>query len=172
MVKGKNQRRPIETALEMRSRMARERDMAETAKRPLVTAEMAQHGDYREDKVDVSGRAVKVMINRGGSTVQRWLHAANDDHIGDAEKAAIRYCMALWQRLDRKGPRDVVVDCSSDGMSEHEALSELARFKREIPPKYWAVFENVCRFEQTATARHTKVTVAFVAGMIAMWCRL
>lgn len=169
MAKAKSSKKFNETFLQRQARLARDREFAEQRDRPLVTDEMAQHGDYEEGWTELEGNRARVVINRGGSTVQRWLSGPHDHHIGEAEKAAIRYCLSLWQRIDCKGPRVIRVDCDAEGASEHEALAELASFKARIPARYWDVFENVCRFELAATARHTKVTVGFVAGMIAMW---
>ena len=175
MARGRNAKKkapPNETFLQRQSRLARDKEFAEQRDRPLVTDEMARQGQYEEGWTEIDGKRARVVINRGGATVERWLNAASDEHIGEKERAAIRYCLALWQKIDRKGPRTVIVDGDGDGMSEHEALSELAAFKRKFPPRYWATFENICRFGEAAPTRHAKVTVALVAGMIAMWCNL
>lgn len=170
MAKGRGRAaRASETYLERQSRMARERDLAEAARQPLVTPEAEQHGDYHEAWTEVDGRRRKVLLNRGGSTVQRWLNSRPDDILGDSERAAIRYCQRLWARLDYHGPAVVFVDCGSDGHAEHEALAELAALKIRLPLRHWTTFENICRFEHAANSRHAKVTVAFVAGMIALW---
>lgn len=160
---------PGETWLQWQSRLARARDLAESAKQPLVTPEAAANGDYKEGWTEIDGMRARVMINRGGSTIQRWLNSPADDIMDDSERAAIRYCQRLWARLDYHAPCMVVVDCGTDGMAEHEALAELAALKIRLPSRHWAVFENICRFEQPATDRHSRLTVAFVAGMIALW---
>jgi hypothetical protein len=161
--------RPGETWLQWQSRLARQRDLAEAAKQPLVSKEAEAHGDYQDGYTEVDGLRRAVKINRGGSTIQRWLNQRPCNILGDSERAAIRYCQMLWARLDYKCPAIVFVDNGRDGMGEHEALAELGQFKIRLPRRYWDHFENVCRFEHPAEDRHSKVTVGFVAGMIAMW---
>lgn len=158
-----------ETALERRSRLARERDLAEAARQPPVTDEARQHGDYHEAWTEVDGARRRVLINRGGSTIARWLNAPVDDVLGDSERAAILYCQSLWSRLDYQARRLIRVDGEGNGVSEHEALAELAELKRRIPAPYWAVFEDICRWELPASSRRDRLTVAFVAGLIATW---
>lgn len=136
---------------------------------PTVTPEAARHGDYHEAWTEVDGLRRRVLLNRGGSTIQRWMNTQPDDVLGDSERAAIRYCQRLWSRLDYRGPKVVHVDNGGAGEAEHEALAELSALKIKLPLRHWSTFENICRFEQTADNRHTKVTVGFVAGMIALW---
>jgi hypothetical protein len=157
------------THLQWASRVARLKDLAESAKQSLVTPEAAANGNYEEGWTEVDGQRAKVVINRGGSTIQRWLNTAPDDVLGDSERAAIRYCMMLWARLDYHSPALVIVDNGRDGHSEHEALAELSALKIRLPVRYWNLFENICRFEQNASTRHDRITVGFVAGMIALW---
>jgi len=161
--------RPDETWLQWRSRLATQRDMEEASKQPLVSQEAAKHGKYEDGWTELEGRRAAVKINRGGSTINRWLNQPPCDILGDSERAAIRYCQMLWARLDYRSPAIVVVDFGRDGMTEHEALAELAAFKTKLPRQYWDRFENICRFELAATDRRSKVMVGFVAGMIAMW---
>jgi len=169
MAKRKPVKHADETHLQRQSRLSRERDLAAQRNRPLVADSVRQHGDYHDGWTEHDGQRARVVINRGGSTVQRWLNGPHDDHIGAAEKAAIRYCISLWQRIDRKGPRMVRVDGDNTGLSEHEALAELAGFKRRLPRMPWRVFEDICRFELPSSARHARVTVGLVASMVALW---
>lgn len=136
---------------------------------PEVTPEAANHGDYHEAWTEVDGLRRRVLLNRGGSTIQRWMNSAPDEILGDSERAAIRYCQRLWARLDYTGKAVVFVDNGSDGTAQHEALAELSALKVRLPLRHWNAFENICRFEHSANSRHAKVTVGFVAGMIAMW---
>jgi hypothetical protein len=127
-----------------------------------------------------------VLVNRGGTAVERWM---SNDKIGmfdEPQQRAIRYTQALWSRADGKLravdlTRDIV-DEVIDGMSQQEALDELSRFKKHVPRRFWDVFENVCRFDEEAgvagsrlatNARSAidaaKTTVAFTASMIAQW---
>lgn len=166
------QQRSDETHLQWRSRVAHLKDLEASAKQPIITPEAAANGNYEEGWTELDGQRARVVINRGGSTIARWMNMPIDDVLGDAERAAIRYCQALWARLDYKRPPLVVVDCGRDGESEHEALAELSAIKIKLPVRYWNLFENICRFEQNASTRHDRVTVGLVAGMIALWRRL
>lgn len=161
--------RPDETYLQFMSRLADLKDREAAKKQPLVSAEAAANGNYEDGWTEVDGKRAAVKINRGGSTIARWMNMPPDDVLGDAERAAIRFCQALWARLDYRCPALVRVDNGRDGESEHEALAELSTLKRKLPVRYWSMFENICRFEQAASTRHDRVTVGFVAGMIAMW---
>ena len=158
-----------ETWLQWQSRLARMRDLAESAKQPLITPEAAANGEYEEGWTEIDGSRARVVINRGGSTIQRWLNSPADSVLGDNERAAIRYCQGLWARLDYHSPTVVFVDNGRDGVAQHEALAELSLLKMKLPRRYWDTFENICRFEMNAVDRHTKRTVGFVAGMIALW---
>jgi hypothetical protein len=161
--------RPDETHLQWRSRVALLKDLEASAKQDLVTPEAAANGNYEKGWTEVDGQRASVVINRGGSTIARWMNMPADDVLGDAERAAIRFCQALWARLDYRCPALVRVDNGRDGHSEHEALAELSSLKTRLPVRYWNLFENICRFEQNASTRHDRVSVGFVAGMIALW---
>lgn len=166
------QQRPDETGLQWRARIARMEDEAASRKQPLVTPEAAANGQYEDGYTEVDGQRAAVKINRGGSTIQRWMNSAPCRILDDAERAAIRYCQSLWTRLDYSCPGLVYVDFGRDGMTDLEVIGELATLKGKVPLKYWTVFENICRFELPATDRHAKTTVGFVAGMIALWRNL
>jgi hypothetical protein len=165
-----NRQRPDETFLQWQSRLAAQRDLEASRKQPLVTPEAAQHGNYQDGYTEVNGQRASVKINRGGSTIQRWMN--DPKTFDDGERAAIRYCQKLWAWLDYHGRGIVFVDNGMDGMAEHEALAELATFKRRVPIRYWDTYENVCRFELAAERRDTRTVVAFVASLIAMWRNL
>src|SRR5690348_3324262 len=109
-----NRQRADETFLQWQSRLAAERDLEAARKQPLVTPEAARHGSYEDGYTEVDGRRAAVKINRGGSTIQRWLNEPQDrDHptaLDDGERAAIRYCQKLWAWLDYHGRGIVFVD--------------------------------------------------------------
>ena len=146
--------------------------------------------DIADVRIDDGERMTthRTLVNRGGTAIERWLHEPGSRLFGEGEKGAVRYCQARWQKIDKKGPRGQVrVDGRYlwTGQSEHEALAELATFKKRLPLKYWSIFEDVCRFDISApdagsdlmgNARSSsdaaKVCVAFVAGMIAQWRNL
>lgn len=164
----------------------------EAAVAPLVNPFAAAHGAYDEAKVvdldgSLGGRPmsiVKVMLNRGGTAVDRWI--ANDPAglFGEPQQSAIRYCRNLWRRaeggLRAIDPAALKADAPL-GWSQSEALAELRQLKAGVPPRYWSIFENVCRFDEpagTAGSRlatnsrsavdAAKLTVAFAASLIAM----
>jgi hypothetical protein len=155
-------------------------DRADTE--PLVNEFAAAHGDYREHAE--YGEARNAKVNRGGSAIERWLNETDSLLFTDQSKAAIRYCRALWQMIDKKGPPDLsgIRTALWEGQSEHQALGELAVMKRRFPVAYWSCFENICRFEMDAptsgrnlannnrsASDAAKQCTAFVAGMIATW---
>ena len=89
--------RPGETHLQWQARLAAQRDFEASAKQPPVTPEAARHGQYEQGYTEVDGARRAVLINRGGSTVQRWLNAAPDDVLGSdflSLPQAIRQAMA------------------------------------------------------------------------------
>ena len=165
---------------------------AVTAKGKAIGAPAIQIARGMHAIVDVplrdAGRVVteRTLINRGGTPVARW-KAAN--LLSDSQIAAIDHCEALWARL---GGRALVMDLTripgagqGNGWAEQEALDDLKRIKSYIPAKYWAVFENVCRFDETAgfagsaltdcrndQVATARVTVQFVADIISMKERL
>lgn len=126
---------------------------------------------------------VPVLLNRGGSAVERWVHSGA---FGPHQERAIRYTQGLWERADGKLravdlTRDRV-DELIDGLSQQEALDELKRFKDRFPREYWSVYENVCRFDEEAGVAGSNLAnnrrsaidaartcVGMTAGMIAMW---
>lgn len=164
-----HKQRADETHLQWRTRVARLKDEEAASKQALVTPQAAANGNYEEGWTEMDGQRARVMINRGGSTIARWMNMPPDNVLGDAERAAIRFCQALWARLDYRCPALVRVDNGRDGQSEHEALAELSAIKGRLPVRYWNLFENICRFDMNASTRHDRVSVGFVAGMIALW---
>ncbi|WP_267395552.1 MULTISPECIES: hypothetical protein [unclassified Sphingomonas] len=145
--------------------------------------------------VDLSGelgekmKTYDVLINRGGTAVERWFANDRAGLFEEPQQRAIRYTQSLWIRAASQlravdHTRDVV-DEQVEGMSQQEALDELQRLKDRTPRPYWDVYENVCRFDEeagTAGSRlasnsrsavdAAKTTVAFTASLIAMWRRL
>ncbi|MFV0922750.1 hypothetical protein ACR720_04585 [Sphingomonas parapaucimobilis] len=142
--------------------------------------------------VDLSGelgerqKTYTVLVNRGGTAIDRWINGDKAGLFGEPQQLAIRHTQRLWVRADGHlralDPARDVVDEHVDGMSQQEALDELQRYKDRMPRPYWDVYENVCRFDEEAgvagariatNARSAvdaaKTTVAFAASLIAMW---
>lgn len=157
-----------------------------------LPAEQLLRGDFKlaDVRLDDGERASthRTLINRGGTAIERWMHAS-PAVFSEPEIAAIKYCQALWAKIDLKGggPSEVRVYGRYLwlGQSEHEALAELAKLKGKertrIPDKHWSVFEDVCRFHCSAAdagismAGNTRSAVdasrlctAFVASTVAM----
>jgi len=158
-----------------------------------VPEAQVQRGGFEETTiVDLSGELggkrmsmVKVLVNRGGTAIDRWI--ANDTlgMFGEPQQRAIRYCENLWIRaagqissIDHAADR---VDAPL-GWSQQEAFVELAAIQKRVPPAYWEVYENVCRWDEEAGVAGSKIatnsrsavdaaktTVAFTASLIAMW---
>lgn len=145
--------------------------------------------------VDLAGElgkkmsVVNVLVNRGGTAVERWIAKDRAGLFDEPQQRAIRYTQSLWARAENQlravdHTRDVV-DQQVEGMSQQEALDELCRLKERTPRPYWDVYENVCRFDEEAGVAGSRIasnsrsavdaaktTVAFTASLIAMWRRL
>lgn len=127
---------------------------------------------------------LRTLINRGGTAVDRW---KRESQLTETQAKAIAHCEALWQRAATvrglvADPLRIVGQPGGSGLSQQEALDELSKYKGRVPPRYWDVFENVCRWDEPAgvagsslatNARSAltsaRTCVAFVADLIAMW---
>lgn len=161
-----------------------------------VPKEQVQRGGYESTfTVDLAGELggrkmsmVPVLVNRGGTAIDRWF--ANDPYLmfGEKEKLAIEYCRALWIRFEGAlyaiDHRTDLVD-SPLGWSQQEAMVELKFLEAKIPAPYWSCFERVVRWDEEAGKAGSrlanndrsaidaaKTVVAFTASLIAMWRRL
>jgi hypothetical protein len=116
--------------------------------------------------------------------VDRWL-AEGGPGFDDPQRRAIEHCRSLWALI---GSRRMTVNYTGVGGGEPDpegqvfALAQLAQYKKDIPAAYWAVFENVLRFDMPAgeagsamasntpqQQAHAKSCVGFVASLIAQW---
>lgn len=180
-------RRPAETEQQRIERLAR------TAGVP--DAQIGRGYLAETTIVDLSGELggkrmsmAPVIVNRGGTAIDRWIHRDPAGLFGESEVRAVRYAQNLWRRLEctmrAVDPAADVVDAPL-GWSQQEALVEIKRLEGRIPPKYWTCFENVVRWDEEAgvagsrlanNARSAvdaaKTCVAFTAGLIATWRRL
>ena len=155
----------------------RERTEEETA--PLVNPFREQHGNFE--------RNMRFVVNRGGTAIDRWKAAG---YLSESQEAAILHCQNLWAKL--RQPRIVAnLDANGGGGVEEwtvhqvEALHELGRIAADFPPKYWDVFENVCRHDLPAGVAGSRLSnvrkaaeisarqvVCFIADLVAMRERL
>lgn len=162
--------------------------IAEKAAEIGVPAAQIARGGFERFDVKL-GRGEKVqttvtLINRGGTPVDRW---KRDGQLSETQVRAIEYVQGLWERAGTV--RGLVADhlrvpggSGKSGLSQQEALDDLATFKERVPAKYWSVFENVCRFDEAAGTAGSnlatnsrsaidaaRVCVCFVADLVAMW---
>lgn len=163
----------------------------------------AQHGDYRTETLTVtdgeleSGRHqnIRVLRNRGGTTVERWLSAGS---LSPTQAEAISLYARAWrlwlgeQRVTanwslvsniRGMPASDFVDSR---LSAKELLDHLdANIFRRMPAAYVNVWQNVVIFDEAAgvagarlgysnrqAETSAKTIVLFVADMIATDMRL
>ncbi|WP_165799483.1 hypothetical protein [Sphingomonas oleivorans] len=189
-------RKAVDQAERERRRQQKTSQQAAAEPRPLVNPFMAQHGRYEESTVvDLDGSLggkrmsmVKVLLNRGGTAVERWISSDHNGMFGEPQQRAIRYTQNLWIRAEG-GLR--AIDLTADivdaplGWSQQEALVDLKDLMARVPRPYWEVYENVCRFDEPAGTAGSKLAnndrsalaaaktcVAFTASLIAQWRRL
>jgi hypothetical protein len=187
MAKARTRRvhRPMKTEAQLVEEMAERIGVPREQRRYLV----------RHQQVDLSGENgekgenIVVLMNRGGTAVERWILSDRLGMFAEGEQRAIRYTQGLWVRAEGRlravDPTRDVVDEMIDGMSQQEALDELDRLKDRVPRPFWDCYENVCRFDEEAGVAGSKLatnsrsaidaaktTVAFTASLIAQWRRL
>lgn len=162
-----------------------ERRAAEENAAVAVNPFAAQHGDYGRDQRE--GKST-ILMNRGGTTLDRWENAGL---LSETQLAGIAHVQNLWRAIDC-GPRLVanldrtIFGCHSQGHPrEIEARHELHRIKEGFPLPYWDVFENVCRHDEPAgtagsrianvsrsSAEAARLTVCLISDTIYMRERL
>lgn len=160
-------------------------------KEPLVNTFAARHGDYRESTVvDLDGqlgggrqKIYPVLLNRGGSAIERWIAEQDSKLFGRPQIEAVRHCQRLWARIDYQ--RSIMARNGSgegSGQAEQDAHNELNDYAGRLHRAWWDCFENVVRHEMPAgiageqmannsrtQVEAAKLATAFVASMIAMW---
>ena len=160
-------KRREETDLQWRSRIARHDQAQRDKSEPLVPVEAMAHGQYVDDFVRADDNTIaRAKINRGGTPVMRWA-AAN--RLSDTQMLAISHCLQLWA-LAGLNPRTTASWEQRIGGSDHESerrvnayveanasLRKISGFARGdlwmagyIPRDYWAIFEQVCRWDEPA----------------------
>lgn len=158
-----------------------DRAVAEGLAPPTVNAHAMRHGDFETHL----GRT----INRGGTALERWRTAKL---LSDTQVSAIIYCQKMWAKLGSPS-RGQVADylrlprgADDPGTEALDASYRLAQIAEPFPHVFWAVFENVCRFDEPAgligsrlldrphatAADAARLCVCMVADMIAMRERL
>lgn len=173
-----------ESEMEFQSRKLQTLDLREQANRPLVNEFQERQGDYRDRFIhhDETGTKAQAKVNRGGSSIDRWLVGGAFDQ--GAQKA-IQHVQGLWERAsptDHDPSRLAVGSRAVLGLSQHEALTALSEYKRKIPSKYWSVFEDVARHHVDASRAGlalcgndrsavdaARTATGFCASLVAMW---
>lgn len=176
----------------MKTERERVQEIAEAAGIPRQRWEHLGEGKVVDLSGELGGKRnaiYQVLINRGGTAVERWIANDRNELFAEGQQRAIRYTQGLWARADGQlratdHTRDIV-DEHIDGMSQQEALDELSRLKVRVPRRFWDVYENVCRFDEEAGVAGSRIasnsrsavdaaktTVAFTASLIAQWRRL
>jgi hypothetical protein len=176
--KDASSQRTDETYLQWQSRLAAERVTGDT--RDVLNGFAERQGQYIDKFIvhSETGTKTQVKLNRGGSSIDRWLSASAFE---SGEEKAIRHCQGLWAVLDGYSRTMDIVD-GGEGRREHEVLTELSGYKRKVPSKFWSVFEDIARNHIEAdraglglannnrSARDAaKTCTAFCAGMVAIW---
>lgn len=170
---------------------------------PLVNPFAAKHGSYAHEPLPVTagelgeGKAgqVRVLRNRGGTTVERWLNSGSLDR---RQAEAISMYQRAWrltigeQRVTMNWSltstiRGVDASAWADDKASAEGLLDDMRQSvfRTFPRHYFEVWQNVVIFDQSAgvagaalgyrnsgAETAAKTIVLFVADMIATAYRL
>jgi hypothetical protein len=158
----------------------------EMTQAPAVNDFAMRQGDYEQS--GEFGMARKRLVNHGGTPIARWKKAGL---ITEHQTAAINHCLRLWELTDTSArlvanlDRTVFGSPGDGNMAEIEARNDLQRIKGGFPFAYWAIFENVCRFDEPAGVAGSKLAeddntrrtmartiVCMVADMIYMRERL
>lgn len=132
--------------------------------------------------VDTNTKAIAYK-RRDVSIVDKWIR---DGGIGFEEGACrvIADCRYFWAKIGE--PRvtsnygEKTSPSTGSNITSAEARDEIRHMSKGIPPAYWAVFENVVRFEEPAgvvgsrfyktsgqAIASAKVITGFVASLIA-----
>lgn len=168
---------------------------------PLVNAFAARHGDYGETTISVtagefpdepSHKQKRVTMNRGGTTVQRWLATGS---LNESETSAIAHYCRAWhtihseQRVTANLSPMAFVRGTGDAETRHAIViqaSELLgllddRIFDLAPPYYKSVWQDIVIFDRPAyeaggknraSAERAKTICLFIADMIATVLRL
>lgn len=147
----------------------------------VITPEQRAKGTYVGER--------RVVNNH--DPVARWI---SSQRLTEGQQAAIRYVGRLWSLITLSAPLTanygvfVGGGCGCSELraaNEIEAREDLHRIRGYVPPAYWQVFENVCRWGEQAgvaggalgygprsAADRAHTIVCFVADLIAMKERL
>lgn len=187
-------KRPGETSLQYHSRIAEYEQGKRDKEKPLVTPDVAKHGNY----VWADIHAIDERGNEYKSTTKRNLKASPlamwraQGMLTPTQDDAINLCIRLWEFLppmpattaqygERIPSNDSGQESEAAVNAWLDAIADLRRIEGYTPRSYWQVFENCLRFDMpagvagsdlgfTGRSGRTKahLTVCFVADIIAM----
>lgn len=185
-------KRPEETHLQWRHRIATQEANARDKTVELVSSFASAHGDYRQVTTETEeGERAVTRRNVGGTPLARWRVAGM---LSPSQDAAIMHCLRLWRLTGQEARVTASYGERMSGgesvnelraVTEIEARDDLKRITGYIPRGYWSTFENCVRFDEpagvvgsrlgygdrSAKARAHQV-VCFVADIISMRERL
>jgi hypothetical protein len=156
------------------------------------TPEQLAKGGYKRGYVThVESNTLSMAHVSRHDPVERWKAA---ERLSQAQLAAIELCQRLWTLAGLSQPltasygermAKATGNVELRALNEIEAREDLHRIQDYIPPAYWQLFENVCRFGESAEAAGERLnfgkrsaadrahqTVCFVADVISMKERL
>lgn len=177
-----------------------ERDEARKEAEPLVSPFTAKHGDYAQTTIAVTAGELegeghgqkRVTLNRGGSTVQRWIAA---EALTQPQISAINLYSRVWHRVFTD-PRVTANLCPvafirSTADEDEKRVAKLDAMETlqflderifDIAPSYYRdVWQNIVLFDASAheaggnsrsSADRAKTICLFIADMIATILRL
>jgi hypothetical protein len=181
--------------------MAKPKKKPQVPAEPLVNDFAARHGDYAEATISVtagefpdepSHKQKRVTMNRGGTTVQRWIASGT---LNESEISAIAHYCRAWhsmyseQRVTANLSPMAFVRTSGDAelrqaivIQAGELLGLLdERIFDMAPPYYKSVWQDIVIFDRSAhevggnnrsSADRAKTICLFIADMIATVLRL
>jgi hypothetical protein len=150
------------------------------------TVAQLANDDFDRDFITHAETNTKAMAyrRRDSCIVEKWCKQGGIGFDHGAQRI-IANCQLFWMRLGEPrlianyGER-LAPSTSGDGWTRQEALDELHRYKKMVPEVYWAVFENVARYNEPAGVagssfatndaqriQSAKVITGFVASFIA-----
>lgn len=171
------------------------------AEEPLVSPFAERHGNYAQETISVTAgefpdepyhKQRRVTINRGGSTVQRWIAA---DVLNESEISAISHYCRAWHRLYSEprvtanlSPIAFIRSTGDDAahiaamVDARDMLDMLDERIFDIAPGYYkGVWQDIVIFDRPAyevggskraSAERAKTICLFIADMIATILRL
>lgn len=180
-------RKQGETHLQWQSRITRMRQEERDRSADIIPIEAAQHGEYVDEFIHhhETGTKTRTKRNKVSGTLDKWIEEGGIGFDGGAV-TFIRDCQAKWEIIGnppvtaKYGER--IKGGTGDGLTAHVAKQDIEYYQSLLnAPPYWAVFENVVRWNQPAgiagsdlasnpasRIASAKTVVGMVASVLAM----